>query len=165
MLARIDSVITVDVLYKDQNGEDSVVVESFPAQYLEVKYEDYMAIHQAYDLGSAATVFYTDPGANLVFDSTAVQTASGLTLISAGNAMFDNNNVNEVKEYIAAPPADAVTIAGGTTFMPEPGAVYVFATDSGGSTVHGIIKFGDLESVVTNGKESIRQNITVLFGE
>ena len=152
---RKDSVITNDVVYKDVNGEDSIVTETFDAQYLVVKYEKYTATKEGIDLRNGDIVYAGAPVANIIYNNDgSVTVAENTLLISSDGSLYDSKDVQAVKEAVETPATDAVEISG-ATFTPEPGSFYLYKVDDG-DLFYGVLNFKDrqtFESIGTAGTQ------------
>lgn len=161
-----DSVVTVEVVYKDVNGEDSIVVEEYEGEYAEILYETFTATKEALDLVQGKVVYAGVPTANLVFMRDGeFMTDANTTLVATTTSMYNKKDVSAVKAFVDSPPADATVIDPSTTFDPQAGTYYAFKVDDGGVLSYGVIYLIDSEIFEQANTEGRKFNVEVIYKE
>ena len=161
-----DSVVTVEVTYKDVNGEDSIVVEEYEGEYAEILYETFTASKEALDLVQGKVVYAGAPTANLVFMKNGnFMTDGNTTLVKTDAGMYSNKDVSAVKNYVDTPPATSMLINPSTSFDPGPGTYYAYKVADGANVDYGLIYLINSQSFSQSNSEGSTFDIEVLFKE
>lgn len=161
-----DSVVTVEVVYKDVDGEDSIVVVDYEGEYAEILYETFTATKEALDLIQGKVVYAGAPTANLVYmENGNFMTDANTTLVATDADMYNDKDVSAVKAFVDAPPATASVINPTTTFDPGPGSYYAYKVDDGGVVSYGVLYLVDSEIFEQANTEGRRFNVEVAFKE
>ena len=165
ILMNKDSVVTVEVVYKDVNGEDSIVVEEYEGEYAEILYETFTATKEALDLIQGKVVYAGAPTANLEFlENGNFTTDANTTLVKTDAQMYSNKEVSEVRNFVDA-PGTAVVIDPLSSFDPGPGTYYAYKVDDGGQLSYGVIYLINGETFEQASSEGRRFNIEVVYKE
>ena len=166
ILMNKDSVVTIEVVYKDVNGEDSIVVEEYEGEYAEILYETFTATKEALDLVQGKVVYAGVPTANLVFMKNGnFMTDANTTLVATDASMYNKKDVSAVKAFVDAPPATTTVIDPSTTFNPRAGTYYAYKVDDGGVVSYGVVYLINSEIFEQANSEGRRFNVEVVYKE
>ncbi|MGK7393179.1 MAG: hypothetical protein ACNS62_01355 [Candidatus Cyclobacteriaceae bacterium M3_2C_046] len=161
-----DSTVSIEVVYKDVNGEDSIVVEEYAGEYAEILYETFRANKEAVDLVQGKVVYAGAPVANLMFlEDGDFMTDANTTLVKTNAKMFNDKVVSDVKALVDAPPATANVVDPSTRFSPQAGTYYAYKVDAGGVISYGVIYLIDSEIFEQANSEGRRYNLEVVYKE
>lgn len=161
-----DSVVTVEVVYKDVNGEDSIVVEEYEGEFAEILYETFNVTKEALDLVQGKVVYAGVPTANLVFLKNGnFRTDANTTLVATDASMYNKKDVSAVKAFVDTPPGTASVIDPSTTFNPKAGTYYAYKVDDGGVVSYGVVYLINSEIFEQANSEGRRFNVEVVYKE